>query len=624
MQLNTHPTGELTEPNARQRFEPRDRESFFAAQVRNRRATWRISVLCVLAAALMGIPLALIITPLLYGVALITADVVNLFSPLPPEFWRQASEVSRFGRVALDWLLQQKAADPQALAIGTAVMLLPGILFSIALWTGVNLILRRSGTGGAILALRAREPNPSELKELQLVDVVQEMAIAAGLPAPQVMLIDSPGANAGIIGASPEDARLIVSRCLIEDLTRDELEGAVAHLIGSIGNGDLRISLRMTTVFEACGLLMVVMNAPFGPQSRKILWRMVRYSLIQRKGDPEEAAAVVDLLTRSATLEVDDIDRSFDGSGKKSGLHSIRNFIFFPIFLTNTAVRLLLWFFSWAVLGPLLGLLWHTRQYLADASAVQLTRDPDGLARALQKLNEEPGEIPGGDWASHLFLVRPRRSGSGFVPNAKQRQMLTQAWAASATPASASVVGASPDFAAISRQLPEMMRAALAGDEHAAAHLRALYQSVSAADPELAAQFPNPDDLIAARKGDLEAMSRLRAARSNPPAPSQTDKQKDQASSSPETPSLVGFHASLKRRLKRLALLGAHIDPVPRDRKAGIVILALSLLLGPFALLAILLLLLLIAVMTLASLTFVVIWLAVIHKLFALAGSPSA
>jgi len=169
-----------------------------------------------------------------------------------------------------------------------------------------------------------------------------------------------------------------------------------------------------------------------------------------------------------------------------------------------------------------------------------------------------------------------------------------------------------------------MMRAALTGDERAAAHLRSLYQSVSAADPELAAQFPNPDDLIAARKGNLEAMSRLRAARRNPAALGQTGMQKDQAPSSPDTPGLVGFHASLKRRLKRLSLLGAHIDPVARDRKAGIVILALSLLLGPFALLAILLLLLLIAVMTFASLTFVVIWLAVIHKLFALAGSPSA
>ena len=188
-------------------------------------------------------------------------------------------------------------------------MLLPGILFSLALWAAVNLMFHRSGTGGGVLALKAREPNPSELKELQLVDVVQEMAIAAGLPAPQVMLIDSPGANAGIIGASPEDARLIVSRTLIEDLSRDELEGAVAHLIGSIGNGDLRISMRMTAVLEACGLLTTIMNAPFGPQSRRILWRMVRYSLIRREGDPQEAAVVADLLTRSAGLEVDDIDR---------------------------------------------------------------------------------------------------------------------------------------------------------------------------------------------------------------------------------------------------------------------------------------------------------------------------
>jgi hypothetical protein len=350
---------------------------------------------------------------------------------------------------------------------------------------------------------------------------------------------------------------------------------------------------------------------------------MVRYSLIRREGDPQEAAVVADLLTRSAGLEVDDIDRFFDATAKKSRLRSIRNFIFFPIFFTNTAVKLLLWFFSWAVLGPLMGLLWHTRQYLADASAVQLTRDPDGLARALQQLNEEPGEIPGGNWASHLFLVRPRRSGSTFAANTQQRQMLAQAWAASATAASASMPGASSDFAAISRRLPELMRAAVAGDERAATRLRSLYQSVSAADPEFAAQFPNPDDLIAARKGDFEAISRLQAARPNPAGRGQAGKQKDHAPSSPETPSLVGFHASLKRRLKRLALLGAHIDPVARDRKAGIVIVALSLLLGPFALLAILLLLLLIAVMTMASLTFVVIWLAVIHKLFALAGSPS-
>ena len=63
--------------------------------------------------------------------------------------------------------------------------------------------------GGALLALKAREPNQSDLKELRLADVVQEMAIAAGLPAPRVMLIDAPGANAAAIGTSPEDARIV-------------------------------------------------------------------------------------------------------------------------------------------------------------------------------------------------------------------------------------------------------------------------------------------------------------------------------------------------------------------------------------------------------------------------------
>jgi hypothetical protein len=84
-----------------QRYLPRDRESFLDAQQRNRRATWRISVLCVIAAVIMGIPLALIITPLLYAVVLIGADVINYFSQLPQDFWQLANEFARFGMVEL-------------------------------------------------------------------------------------------------------------------------------------------------------------------------------------------------------------------------------------------------------------------------------------------------------------------------------------------------------------------------------------------------------------------------------------------------------------------------------------------------------------------------------------------
>src|SRR5215469_2390623 len=120
------------------RFLPR--ESFFDAQRRNRHATWRMSLFCVLSVLVMGIPLALIITPLLYGLALIIADIVNYFSPLPPAFWQFSSDLAHLGLIAIGWLLQQKPADPQVLAVGLAAMILPGVLLTSGLWFGIKLM----------------------------------------------------------------------------------------------------------------------------------------------------------------------------------------------------------------------------------------------------------------------------------------------------------------------------------------------------------------------------------------------------------------------------------------------------------------------------------------------------
>src|SRR5487761_280085 len=117
---------------------PRDRESFFEAQRRNRRATWRRSAVAVIATIVMGIPLALTITPLLYAAALIIADIVSIWAPLPPSFWQHANELARYGVVAIEWLGQSKATNLQALVIGAAVLLLPGAILSVGLWLGVN------------------------------------------------------------------------------------------------------------------------------------------------------------------------------------------------------------------------------------------------------------------------------------------------------------------------------------------------------------------------------------------------------------------------------------------------------------------------------------------------------
>ena len=598
---------------------PRDRESFFEAQRRNRRATWRLSVVSVLATVVMGIPLALTITPLLYAAALILADIVSIWAPLPASFWQHANEIARYGMLAIGWLTQGKAANPQALALGAAVLLLPGAILSVGLWLGVNGLFRRAGVGGALLALKAREPNPSELKELQLADVVQEMAIAAGLPAPKIMLIDASAANAAVIGTSPNDARIVVSRGLLEQLNRDELEGALAHLVASIGNDDLRIAFRVTSVFETCGLLVAIVNSPFGSRSRGTLWRIVRYGLAGKKdseGSAAEAAAVAALLTRSAGLETDDIDNFFDTtSRKKSVLRSIRNFLFFPIFFTNMAIKLSLWFFSFSMLEPSMALLWRKRKYLADASAVQLTRNPDGLAEALRKLNSDRGPIPGGAWASHLFLVSPAGSDRVNDPkaNAAQQQMWAQMWAASeASKTGNSSTPASADLPSLMKEITATGSAAMAGDANATARIVAFRQAAATALGKSVDEMPNLEDIAAAQHGDAGALRRLREFKSTgtQQAPS------DAAGSSDSSSNFAGFFPSLKRRLKRLDRMGAHVELESDGGKSWIVIAVLAVFLGPFALVALALLLLLIGIMMLSSLAFLMVWMAFIHELF--------
>src|SRR5512146_2154079 len=76
-------------------FSHRHPETFFKAQQRNRRATWRMTALSVFAAFLMGIPLTLVLTPLLYAVTLAAAELVNYFWPFPPEFWQNANSLAK-------------------------------------------------------------------------------------------------------------------------------------------------------------------------------------------------------------------------------------------------------------------------------------------------------------------------------------------------------------------------------------------------------------------------------------------------------------------------------------------------------------------------------------------------
>ena len=602
-------------------FALRDPETFFRAQKRNRRATWRMSALGVLAAFLMGVPLTLVLTPLVYGGSLVAADIVNYFSPLPPEFWQNANDFAQFGRRVLDFVLNQRGTlDPQELALGLAAVLLPGMLVTLVLWAGMMTLFRRGGVGGALASLNARDPNPNDLKELQLADAAQEMAIAAGLPAPKLMLVDSAGANAAAIGTSPRDARIVISRRLIDDLNRDQLQALLGHLIGSIGNGDLRIAFTVTSVFETCGLLVTLINSPFGRQSQKTLWRIVRYAFTRGSGtQAAEADAVADLLAGNLDLNSTDIDNFFNR--RKAG--PIRKFfrlVFFPIMFTNMAVEITLWFFNTVLLGPSMALIWRTRRYLADASAVELTRNPEALAEALERLSQDTTALSGGSWATHLFVINPTGDHSlhngQSGPSADQMRQAAAVWMT--TSGGAGMQPSTPaDFVKLKQQIMATGFAAVRGDAAAAARMQAFAQAMAAAHGEDASQIhmPNFADIAAARQGDRAALARLRAA-THQESP-QIDAKR--GNTGLQSQSMLSFHPPLKKRLRRLERMGAQFRASAHARMgAGATIFAtvLWLIIGPLLALCAGMMLVVIAMIIGLNLVILAVWLAVIHAIF--------
>lgn len=603
----------------------RDPETFFQAQKRNRRATWRMSALTMFAAFVMGIPLTLVLTPLLYAMALFAAEVFNRFiAPLPPEFWQAANNLAKFGARIADFVFQQRGTlDPTEIVLGLLLVLGPGMALAFALWTGMLLLFRHGGVGGTLASMNAREPNQADLKELQLADVVQEMAIAAGLPAPRVMLIDTSGANAAAVGTSAEDARIVLSRRLLDDMNRDELQALLAHLIASIGNGDLSIAFKVTSVFETCGLILTIINAPFGKNSRTALWRLIRYSLtggsaLKKAADAEEVA---DLLGDTLDAQNSDIDRFFNQQNPGLIRKALRACLF-PFLFTNIAVEITLWCFLNALLGPCMAMLWRTRRYLADAGAVEFTRNPDALARALQRLSEDETTIEGGAWASHLFVVNPQGDSSlrGLPESGEQQRKAMQAWQSTASLGGA-VAGANArpndtEYIRLRKEMVATGMAAFAGNPAAMARMQAFAQAMGG-DAEMDLhQIPNMNDLLLARQGDRAAIARLRAQR-------QQYRQEHGGTAKGrtglQTHSFLSFHPPLDKRAKRLNKMGASlVAPAHKWGPIMMVFMTLIYAIGAVAFtFAGAMMLFVIAMMIGLNLLFLTLWLSIIHWAFA-------
>lgn len=195
----------------------------------------------------------------------------------------------------------------------------------------------RYGDQAVLASSLARPIAPDDPAARVLMNVVTEMAIASGLPMPKVFVVDDPDPNAFATGRDPDHASIAVTTGLLMAMNREELQGVIAHEMAHVRNYDIRT---MTVVAALLGAVLLLAD-----------WT----SRVRLRGP------------RS---------RDDDGGGGLSG----------PLGL----VVFLVWLAA-IVLAPLVGQLLATavsrqREYLADASGAELTRNPLGLAKALQKL----------------------------------------------------------------------------------------------------------------------------------------------------------------------------------------------------------------------------------------------
>lgn len=400
---------------------PVDRVHFEDEQQRYRRKSWRFSAFAAFAAITTGIPACIVVTPLIYAFVLLIAYIINAISPLEPSTWTSLQTLAEAIPRAVDAMDKGSAQRNIAqIAIGAAVLVLPGAIAMLALWVAIRGLCGRVGVGWALDRIGARPLNRRDQEEHQLGNLVEEMAVAAGVKPPRVLLIDSKETNAAVTGLSFDDSTILVTRGLLDSLDRDETQGVIAHLVGSVGNGDLRIASIIFSIYQTWGALALTLNAGIERRARKTMWRAFRVAFRSQKREVDrwEAEFVSDALLRGAAN--DDADPTDIGervmSGSSSGAGGREPNIFqkawvmamLPMMLGAQVVRFAIFISSVVFIGPIISFMWRTRRHLADAMAVQLTRYPNGLVSALHKLSiSRDATVKGAGGLEFLFIVWP-------------------------------------------------------------------------------------------------------------------------------------------------------------------------------------------------------------------------
>ena len=226
--------------------------------------------------------------------------------------------------------------------------------------------------------------------------------------------MESPAVSAVAVGLTTDDAHILATRGFLERLDLDERQAVVAHLVGSVGNGDLEIAAGILSVFQTWGLMALLLEAPFARRHRGLLAELVRLSWTTLRGpvDPERARAVANALLGGAAFEVDEMVAEIEAIHPRSVWHGcfiivVQIPLIATLSIASIAARQVMALCTTLVLGPWLAAMWRARRRLAGATAVQLTRHPAALASAGRVLEASDVEVPGGWAVNFLFPVWP-------------------------------------------------------------------------------------------------------------------------------------------------------------------------------------------------------------------------
>ncbi len=249
--------------------------------------------------------------------------------------------------VALGYLVGEAVAGPGYGTRGIAVAAVVGVVFGLFSYY----------SGGAMVLAISRAKRIEKKDHPVLFNVVEEMTIASGLPMPRIYIIEDTATNAFASGRDPQHAAVTVTRGLLDKLNRDQLQGVIAHELSHIRNYDV---LFATVIAIQVGVIALICDF------------FLRYTFWGG-------------------------GRRRDSRGKGGGSGAI-----------ILVLALVL-----AILAPLFSKLLQLaisrqREYLADASAAELTRYPEGLAQALEVISGDKEVLEAANRATqHLYIANP-------------------------------------------------------------------------------------------------------------------------------------------------------------------------------------------------------------------------